>query len=89
MKRDLAALAAQRFDVLVVGGGITGAAIVRDGARRGLSVALIEMGDFSAGTSAGSSRLMHGGLRYLRNLEFGLVRESLRERAICDALRRL
>jgi glycerol-3-phosphate dehydrogenase len=80
MKRDLRRLADERFDLLVIGGGITGACIARDAASRGLSVALIEKNDFAHATSAHNSKLIHGGLRYLRNLEFGLVRESLRER---------
>ncbi|MGQ0767162.1 MAG: glycerol-3-phosphate dehydrogenase/oxidase [Gemmatimonadota bacterium] len=82
MKRNPEALTARTFDVVVVGGGITGACVARDAARRGLSVALLEKNDFSAGTSGASSKLVHGGLRYLRNLEFGLVRESLRERQV-------
>ena len=82
MKRDLTRLAAERFDLLVAGGGITGACVARDAAMRGLSVALIEKNDFAHATSAHNSKLIHGGLRYLRNFEFGLVRESLRERRI-------
>jgi glycerol-3-phosphate dehydrogenase len=68
------------FDVLVVGGGITGAAVAYDAASRGLSVALVEKQDFGCATSAATSKLIHGGSRYLANYEFGLVRESLRER---------
>jgi glycerol-3-phosphate dehydrogenase len=82
MKRDLNRLADHHFDLLVIGGGITGACIARDAAMRGLSVALIEKNDFAHATSANNSRLIHGGLRYLRNFELGLVRESLRERRI-------
>jgi glycerol-3-phosphate dehydrogenase len=82
MKRDLHRLADERFDLLVIGGGITGACIARDAAMRGLSVALIEKNDFAHATSAHNSKLIHGGLRYLRSFEFGLVRESLRERRI-------
>ncbi len=67
-------------DVLVVGGGITGAAIAYEAASRGLSVALVEKDDFGAATSAATGKLIHGGLRYLKNLEVGLVRESLAER---------
>ncbi|NWH09434.1 MAG: glycerol-3-phosphate dehydrogenase/oxidase [Alphaproteobacteria bacterium] len=70
------------YDILVVGGGITGACIMRDAALRGLKVALVEKADFSHATSAATSKLIHGGLRYLRNLEFGLIRESLAERRI-------
>lgn len=82
VKRDLAGLSSKEFDVVIVGGGISGACIARDASRRGLSVALLERRDFSAATSAGSSKLVHGGLRYLKSLELGLVRESLRERRI-------
>src|SRR5689334_8808504 len=80
MRRDLHRLSSENFDVLIVGGGATGAFAARDAALRGLSVALVEARDFAAATSAHSSKLAHGGLRYLRNLEIGLVRESLRER---------
>ena len=79
---SLTRMAEDRFDVLVIGGGITGAGIALDAAARGLSVALVEKDDFAAGTSGRSSRLVHGGLRYLEHGEFGLVRESLRERGI-------
>ncbi len=70
------------FDLLVVGGGITGAAVARDAASRGLKVALVERQDFAYGTSSRSSKLIHGGLRYLENYEFGLVFEALAERAL-------
>jgi glycerol-3-phosphate dehydrogenase len=76
----LAALAGERFDVIVIGGGIIGAGIARDAAMRGLRVALFEKNDFGSGTTAGSTRLIHGGLRYLEMLDFGLVRMDLRER---------
>jgi glycerol-3-phosphate dehydrogenase len=79
---NLTRMAEDPFDVLVIGGGITGAGIALDAAARGLSVALVEKDDFAAGTSGRSSRLVHGGLRYLQHGEFGLVRESLRERGI-------
>ena len=79
---SLTRMAEDRFDVLVIGGGITGVGIALDAASRGLSVALVEKDDFAAGTSGRSSRLVHGGLRYLEHGEFGLVRESLRERGI-------
>src|SRR5437879_4791921 len=79
-------MAEDRFDVLVIGGGITGAGIALDAAARGLSVALAEKDDFASGTSGRSSRLVHGGLRYLEHGEFGLVRESLRERGILYGL---
>ncbi len=74
------------FDLLVVGGGITGAGVARDAALRGLRVALVERGDFAQGTSSRSSKLVHGGLRYLENFEFGLVFESTRERKIQRSL---
>jgi glycerol-3-phosphate dehydrogenase len=70
------------YDLLVVGGGITGVGAALDAASRGLRVALIEAGDLGAGTSSRSSRLLHGGVRYLEQWEFGLVREALRERAL-------
>ena len=75
-------LSARRFDLLVVGGGATGAGIAREAALRGLTVALVERGDFGSGTSSKSSRLIHGGLRYLEHRRFGLVRESLAERGV-------
>ncbi len=70
----------ETFDIAVIGGGITGSGIARDAAMRGLSVALLERGDFASGTSGRSSRLIHGGLRYLRHAQIRLVREALRER---------
>lgn len=70
----------QTFDLLVVGGGITGAGVARDAAQRGLSVLLVEAKDFAIGTSSRSSKLVHGGIRYLENFEFGLVHEALMER---------
>jgi glycerol-3-phosphate dehydrogenase len=79
---DLARLPGERFDVLVIGGGVTGAGAALDAASRGLSVALIEARDLAAGTSSRSSKLIHGGLRYLEQLEFGLVHEALRERGL-------
>ncbi|MCC6163689.1 MAG: glycerol-3-phosphate dehydrogenase/oxidase [Acidobacteria bacterium] len=72
----------QTFDLLVVGGGIIGCGVARDAARRGLRVALFEQSDFGSGTSSGSTRLIHGGLRYLEMLDFALVRLDLREREI-------
>ncbi|HEY0725206.1 MAG TPA: FAD-dependent oxidoreductase, partial [Pyrinomonadaceae bacterium] len=71
-----------RFDVIVIGAGINGAGIARDAAMRGLKVLLIDKGEPGAGTTSASTRLIHGGLRYLEHFEFGLVRESLREREI-------
>lgn len=70
------------FDILVIGGGITGAGIALDAANRGLSVALVEKNDFAFGTSSRSTKLIHGGLRYLKQMEIGLVMEVGRERAI-------
>jgi glycerol-3-phosphate dehydrogenase len=79
---DLKRLRGERFDVLVIGGGVTGAGAAVDAASRGLSVALVEARDLAAGTSSRSSKLIHGGLRYLEQLEFGLVHEALRERGL-------
>ncbi|HEX2031710.1 MAG TPA: glycerol-3-phosphate dehydrogenase/oxidase [Actinomycetota bacterium] len=84
--QHLAAMADRALDVLVIGGGITGAGVALDAAARGLSVGLVEREDFASGTSGRSSRLVHGGARYLRHGELGLVYESLRER---ERLRRL
>jgi len=80
MKRFIENYDGKEFDIVVVGGGISGAAVAHDAASRGLSVALVDKMDFGGGTSAATSKLIHGGLRYLNNLEFGLVRESLQER---------
>ena len=80
------ALKEQSFDVLVVGGGITGAGVAMDAVMRGLSVALVERGDFACGTSSRSSKLVHGGLRYLQSFDLGLVREALLERQINVAM---
>ena len=77
---SLAALARESFDLIVIGGGITGAGIARDGARRGLRVALLEAADFASGTSSRSSKLIHGGLRYLERGEINLVRKTALER---------
>jgi len=82
----LAALPAERLDLLVVGGGITGAGIARDAALRGLSVALVERTDFAAGTSSRSSKLIHGGVRYLEQGDVALVRESAAERQVLRSL---
>jgi len=79
---NLERLAHEEFDLVVVGGGITGTGIARDAALRGFKTALIEKNDFASGTSSKSSRLIHGGLRYLENLEFGLVFEASQERRI-------
>jgi glycerol-3-phosphate dehydrogenase len=76
------AIAGQRFEVVVIGGGITGAGVALDAASRGYSVALLERGDYAEGTSSRSSKMIHGGLRYLQNLDLGLVREALLERQL-------
>jgi glycerol-3-phosphate dehydrogenase len=78
----LARLADERFDVVVVGGGITGAGVALDAASRGLRTALVERGDFASGTSSKSSKLVHGGMRYLQQREYRLVYDALRERQI-------
>jgi glycerol-3-phosphate dehydrogenase len=82
VKRDLAALEDRRFDLAIVGAGVVGAAIARDAARRGLGVALIDGQDFAAATSEAMSHMVHGGIRYLAQGEFGQVRLSLAERAV-------
>lgn len=79
---DLARMSDEIFDVVVVGGGVTGAGVALDAATRGLSVALVEQRDFAAGTSSRSSKLIHGGLRYLEQRNFALVREALAERRL-------
>ncbi len=79
-ERAVEALVAERFDVVVIGGGITGAGVALDAASRGYTVALVEKADFASGTSSRSSKLIHGGLRYLQNFDLGLVREALLER---------
>jgi len=81
-KRMLESMAVERLDVLVIGGGITGAGIALDAASRGMKAALVEMQDFAAGTSSRSTKLIHGGLRYLKQLEIGVVAEVGKERAI-------
>ena len=82
----LAALDRDAFDIVVVGGGITGAGVALDAASRGYSVALVEKADFASGTSSRSSKLVHGGLRYLQNFDLGLVREALLERQLLVSL---
>jgi glycerol-3-phosphate dehydrogenase len=81
-REDLARLRSETFDLVVIGGGVTGAGIALDAATRGLTVALVEQRDLAAGTSSRSSKLIHGGLRYLEQLDLGLVREALRERSL-------
>jgi glycerol-3-phosphate dehydrogenase len=80
--RAIEEIAGQRFEVLVIGGGITGAGVALDAASRGYSVALLERGDYAVGTSSRSSKMVHGGLRYLQNFDLGLVREALLERQL-------
>ncbi|WP_420632259.1 FAD-dependent oxidoreductase [Candidatus Leptofilum sp.] len=83
MKRStISDLTGQTFDLLIIGGGATGTSAARDAALRGLSVALLEKNDFGSGTSSRSTKLFHGGLRYLEKFEFGLVREACREREL-------
>lgn len=83
---SITSLKKEYFDVLVIGGGVTGAGIALDAASRGLNVALIEKNDFASGTSSKSTKLIHGGLRYLKQYEFSLVREVGKERAIVHKL---
>ena len=81
-EETIEALARTPFDIVVIGGGVTGAGAALDAATRGLRVALVEMGDFAAGTSSRSGKLIHGGLRYLEQFRFSLVREASRERSL-------
>src|SRR4051794_33504739 len=80
--RAIEEIAGKHFEVVVIGGGITGAGVALDAASRGYSVALLERGDYAAGTSSRSSKMVHGGLRYLQNFDLGLVREALLERQL-------
>src|SRR5262249_22736844 len=82
MKRAVESLADDVFDLLILGGGITGAGVALDAVTRGLRVALIDKGDFASGTSSASSKLIHGGLRYLEHGDFKLVYEALHERRL-------
>jgi glycerol kinase len=84
--KQLKKLSSETFDLIIIGGGVTGAGIALDAASRGLNVCLIEKNDFASGTSNKSTKLIHGGLRYLKQLEIGLVRESGSERAIVHKL---
>jgi len=84
--RDLDRLARHPFEVLIIGGGINGAGLARDLALRGRSVLLVDKGDFASGTSSASTKLVHGGLRYLENFDFGLVFEACRERAVLQQI---
>lgn len=83
---DIRKLKTGTFDLIVIGGGVTGCGIALDAASRGMKTALVEMRDFASGTSSKSTKLIHGGLRYLKQLEFGLVRETGTERAIVHEL---
>src|SRR3954466_7342964 len=78
----LARMVTEEFDVVVVGAGIVGAGVALDAATRGLTVAVVEARDFASGTSSRSSKLVHGGLRYLEQYNFDLVREALTERSL-------
>lgn len=84
MKRFIEDYNGENFDLVVIGGGITGAAVAYDAASRGLSVALLEKGDFGGATSSATSKMIHGGLRYLNTMELRLVRESLKERKMLE-----
>ncbi|HEX8033572.1 MAG TPA: FAD-dependent oxidoreductase, partial [Ktedonobacterales bacterium] len=79
---NLRRLAENKFDLLVIGGGITGAGVALDAAARGYSVALVEKADFASGTSSKATKLVHGGIRYLPQFDFGLVHETLVERGL-------
>jgi glycerol-3-phosphate dehydrogenase len=82
MKRFISGLSQKFYDLAVIGGGIYGASVAREAALRGLSVALIDQGDFGSATSSNSQRIIHGGLRYLQHVDFKRMRESIRERSI-------
>ncbi len=86
MKRNLSELQNKVFDLVIIGGGITGACLAADAAMRGLSVALVEKSDFGGATSSASSKLLHGGIRYLQQLNFSKVRESAKERVYFQQL---
>ena len=85
-KEDLKKMTSEAFDLLVIGGGVTGCGIALDAASRGLKVALVEQRDFASGTSSKSTKLIHGGLRYLKQLDIALVRETGTERAVVHRL---
>src|SRR6202048_1643866 len=80
--RNISLMESEQFDVLVIGGGITGAGVALDAVARGYHVALVEKADFASGTSRKSTKLVHGGIRYLPNFDFGLVQEALVERGL-------
>src|SRR5438270_8763256 len=79
---SLSLLGSEEFDVLVIGGGVTGAGVAVDAVARGYKVALVEKADFASGTSSKSTKLVHGGIRYLPNFDFALVHEALVERGL-------
>ena len=81
MERAVTELSQKYYDVIVIGGGIYGASVARDAALRGLTVALVEQGDFSSGASENNHKIIHGGLRYLQFADFKRMRESIRERS--------
>ena len=81
-KENIKKVQSKKYDLVIIGGGITGAGVARDALSRGMSVALVEARDFAEGTSSRSSKLIHGGVRYLENFEFGLVFEALAERSL-------
>src|SRR5262245_61549935 len=81
-RESLSKFSDEVFDILIIGGGITGAGLALDAAMRGLRVTLVEKREFAAGTSSRSTKLIHVGLRYLEHFDFALVREGLRERAV-------
>ena len=81
-EEQLASLSEHQYDLLIIGGGITGAGILLDAVSRGLKVVLVEQDDFASGTSSRSTKLIHGGLRYLKQFEIKIVRETGQERAI-------
>jgi glycerol-3-phosphate dehydrogenase len=84
--RELKGMSEKKYDLVIIGGGITGALVAWDASLRGISIALLEKDDFAHATSSATSKMIHGGLRYLKNLELGLVRESLRERRIMEII---
>ncbi len=85
-KEDIQRLSTEMFDLIVIGGGVTGCGIALDAASRGMKIALVEQNDFASGTSSKSTKLIHGGLRYLKQLDIGLVRETGTERAVVHRL---
>src|SRR6202171_2218182 len=79
---NISLMGSEQFDVLVIGGGVTGVGVALDAVARGYKVALVEKIDFASGTSSKSTKLVHGGIRYLPNFDFALVREALTERGV-------